>query len=173
MGKKIINVELSDSEIDKVIKELELYKQDIIRKTNLLREKIAKRIESSSESGFGKAIVDDLLKGGQRKANVSVSITNEGDVSLVIATGKDAIWAEFGAGVYHNGAAGTSPHPEGSKLGFTIGGYGKGHGNRQTWGFFEDGELHLTHGAPATMPMYNAVKTVCDEIVKIAGEVFV
>ena len=45
-------------------------------------------------------------------------------------------------------------------------------GKRQVWGFYEDGELKLTHGAPATMPMYNAMKIVCDEIVAIAKEVF-
>ena len=51
-------------------------------------------------------------------------------------------------------------------------GYGKGMGKRQTWGFYEDGELRLTHGTPAIMPMYNALKTVCDEIAGIAKEVF-
>lgn len=172
MGKKVIKVGLSDSEIEKAIRELQQYKQDIIQKTNLLREKIAKRIEDTSRSGFGKAVVDDLLKGGQRKANVSVSLTNKGDVSIVIADGEDAIWAEFGAGVYHNGSAGTSPHPKGAELGFTIGDYGKGQGKKQVWGFYDGDELQLTHGAPATMPMYNAVKTVCEEIVKIAREVF-
>lgn len=79
---------------------------------------------------------------------------------------------EFGAGVYHNGSAGSSPHPKGSELGFTIGGYGEGMGKRQTWGFYEDSELRLTHGTPAIMPMYNALKTVCDEIAGIAKEVF-
>lgn len=93
-------------------------------------------------------------------------------ISVVIAAGEDAVWVEFGAGVYHNGSAGSSPHPKGAELGFTIGGYGKGMGKRKTWGFYEDGELRLTHGAPAVMPMYNAMKTVCDEIASIAKEVF-
>lgn len=172
MGKKVIKVGLSESEIENAIKELTQYKQDIIRKTNLLREKVAKRIAETAQSGFGKAVIDDLLGGDQRKANVSVNITSKGDVSVVIASGEDAVWAEFGAGVYHNGSIGGSPHPKGVEFGFTIGGYGKGRGKRQTWGFYEDGELHLTHGAPASMPMYNAVKTVCKEIVKIAREVF-
>ena len=103
---------------------------------------------------------------------MQVSIDERENVSIVIAAGEDAVWVEFGAGVYHNGSAGSSPHPEGSKLGFTIGGYGKGMGKRQTWGFYEDGELRLTHGTPAVMPMYNAVKAVCDEIADIAKEVF-
>lgn len=174
MGKKVIRFKLSERDIDRAIKELEQYKQDIIRKTELLREKVAQRIESLVQSGFAGAIVDDLTKdsGGVRQAEVQVSLDERDNVSVIIAAGEDAVWVEFGAGVFHNGSAGSSPHPDGSELGFTIGGYGKGMGKRQTWGFYEDGELRLTHGTPAVMPMYNAMKTVCDEIADIAREVF-
>lgn len=172
MAKKVIKFGLSVREIDRAMKELEQYKQDLIRKTELLRERIAERIADQSRSGFAGAIVDDLLKGGQRTAEVTVSVEVRDNVSVIIAQGEDAIWAEFGAGVYHNGSAGSSPHPNGAELGFTIGGYGKGMGKKETWGFYEDGELRLTHGAPAVMPMYNAVKTVCAEIADIAREVF-
>jgi len=172
VGKKVIRFGLSEREISKAIRELEQYKQEIIQKTDLLRERVAERIAELSRSGFAGAIVDDLVKGGQRTAQVDVSIDNRENVTIVIASGEDAIWAEFGAGVHHNGSPGSSPHPKGSEMGFTIGGYGKGMGKKDTWGFYEDGELRLTHGAPATMPMYNALKTVCDEISEIAREVF-
>lgn len=172
MGKKVIQFGLSEHEISKAIRELEQYKQEIIQKTDLLRERVAERIAELSRSGFAGAIVDDLVKGGQRIAQVDVRIDNRENVTIVIASGEDAIWAEFGAGVHHNGSPGSSPHPKGSEMGFTIGGYGKGMGKKDTWGFYEDGELRLTHGAPATMPMYNALKTVCDEISEIAREVF-
>lgn len=174
MGKKVIRISLSEKDIDRAIKELEQYKREIIRKTELLRKKIAERIGTLAQSGFNGAVVDDLTdeSGGARRAEVQVSIDERENVSVVIAAGEDAVWAEFGAGVYHNGSVGSSPHPKGQELGLTIGGYGKGMGKRQVWGFYEDGELKLTHGAPATMPMYNAMKIVCDEIVAIAKEVF-
>lgn len=172
MGKKIIRFGLSARDIDKAMRELEQYKQDIIRKTDLLRERVAERLAELSRDGFAGAVVDDLLKGGQRTAQVDVSIDQRDNITLVIARGEDAVWVEFGAGVHYNGSAGTSPHPKGSELGFTIGGYGKGMGKKDVWGFYEDGKLRLTHGAPATMPMYNAAKTVCDEIAEIAREVF-
>ena len=172
MGKKVITFGLSAREINRAIKELEQYKQEIIRKTDLLREKVADRLAELVKSGFAGAVVDDLLRGGQRTAQVDVTIEDRENVTLVIANGEDAIWAEFGAGVHHNGSPGSSPHPKGSELGFTIGSYGKGMGKKDTWGFYKDGELRLTHGAPATMPMYNALKTVCDEISEIAREVF-
>lgn len=172
MGKKIIRFGLSVRDIDRAMRELEQYKQDIIRKTDLLREKVTERLAELSRDGFAGAVVDDLLKGGQRTAQVDVSIDQRSNITLVIARGEDAVWVEFGAGVHYNGSAGTSPHPKGSELGFTIGGYGKGMGKKDVWGFYEDGKLRLTHGTPATMPMYNAVKTVCDEIAEIAREVF-
>ncbi|MDR0821696.1 MAG: hypothetical protein LBN40_04445 [Oscillospiraceae bacterium] len=172
MKKTVISFGLSEREIGKAIKELEQYKQELIRKTALLREKVADRIASLARSGFNGAVVDDVLKGGVKTAQVDVSLNNTNDVSLVIANGEDAIWVEFGAGVFHNGSAGSSPHPEGSALGFTIGGYGKGMGKKEVWGYYEGDELRLTHGTPAIMPMYNAVKTVCDEIADIAREVF-
>lgn len=174
MGKKSIRFKLSARDINNAIKELEQYKRDIIRKTDLLRERVAERLAELSQSGFAGAVVDDLFEksGGQRTAQVDVSVEQRDNVTLVIAKGEDAVWVEFGAGVHYNGSAGASPHPKGSELGFTIGGYGKGMGKKDVWGFYEGGELRLTHGAPATMPMYNAVKTVCDEIAEIAREVF-
>lgn len=172
MRKKVINFGLSEREIDRVIKELEQYKQEVIRKTALLREKVADRIAELAQSGFNGAIVDDLLTGGVKTAKVDVSLENGENVSLVIANGEDAVWVEFGAGVFHNGSAGSSPHPKGSELGLTIGGYGKGMGKKEVWGYYEGDTLRLTHGTPAIMPMYNAVKTVCDEITEMAEEVF-
>ena len=105
-------------------------------------------------------------------AEVTVSLDQRDNVTVVVAQGEDAIWVEFGAGVHHNGSAGSSPHPSGAELGFTIGGFGKGNGKKDIWGYYEGGELRLTHGTPAVMPMYNAMKMVCDEIVDIAREVF-
>ena len=170
--KKVIRCGLSTRDIDQAIRELENCKQDLVKKSNLLRQKLADRIAVLAQSGFEGAVIDDLLRGGARTAEVSVVVTSTEKVSLVIASGGDAVWVEFGAGVYHNGSAGSSPHPNGSELGFTIGSYGKGRGDREVWGFYEAGELILTHGAPAVMPMYNAVKTVCDEIDDVAREVF-
>jgi hypothetical protein len=172
MSKTVIEVGLSDSDIGRAIKELKAYKVELNRKTTLFRKRVAERIAALSESGFAGAVVDDLVNGTPRMAEVKVYSEHGDDISLVVADGDDAVWVEFGTGVHHNGAVGSSPHPKGAELGFTIGGYGKGMGQRQVWGFVEDGELHLTHGAPSVMPLYNAVMTVCADIDNIAREVF-
>ncbi len=173
MKKTVISFGLSEREIGKAIKELEQYKQELIRKTALLREKVADRIAELAQSGFNGAVVDDLIEGGQKFADVKVSVNNRGNLSVIIADGEDAVWVEFGAGVYHNGSPGSSPHPSGAELGFTIGSFGSGRGKQQMWKFKnDDGERIWTHGTPATMPMYRAVQTVCDEITSIAREVW-
>ena len=172
MGRKVISFGLSTSEIDRAMKELADYKQEILQKTELLREKVAERLADEAKNGFSGAVVDDLTRGGQRFAQVDVSVDNRGSVTVVVASGKDAVWVEFGAGVYHNGSPGSSPHPNGAELGMTIGGFGKGNGKKEVWGFYEDGELKLSRGTPARMPMARAVTTVCNEIKEIAKEVF-
>ena len=173
MGNKVISVSLSESGIEKAIQELLAYKQEIIRKTELLRQKVAARLADEARSGFNGAIVDDLTgKNSPRLADVKVSVDDRDNVSVVVAEGEDAVWVEFGAGVYHNGSVGSSPHPKGAELGFTIGGYGKGNGKKEIWGFYEDGELRLTHGTPARMPMSQAMNTIINDIVSIAREVF-
>lgn len=175
MGKKKITVTLSERGIDDAIKELREYQRDLTRKTELLREKIAERIASEAQQGFNGAIVDDILGsyGSSHNADVSVTIDNRDKVTVVIASGEDAVWVEFGAGVYHNGTAGSSPHPNGAELGLTIGSYGQGYGKRAVWGYYDDSNtLVLTHGTPARMPMARAVNTVLNDIKAIADEVF-
>lgn len=176
MGKKVITFGLAESEISRALKELAEYKQEILRKTELLREKVADRLADEARSGFNGAIVDEqILKGGSaspKYAQVDVSVDNRGSVTVVVASGEDAVWVEFGAGVYFNGSPGSSPHPRGAELGMTIGGFGKGNGKKETWGFYEDGELKLSRGTPARMPMSRAVTTVCNDIQEIAREVF-
>ena len=172
MGRKVISFGLSTSEINRAMKELADYKQEILRKTELLREKVAERLADEARKDFNGAVVDDLVRGGQRYAHVDVSVDNRGNITVVVASGEDAVWVEFGAGVYHNGSPGSSPHPHGAELGMTIGGFGKGNGKKEVWGFYENGELKLSRGTPARMPMALAITTVCNDIQSIAKEVF-
>jgi hypothetical protein len=136
--------------------------------------RIAEEIAAQASLNFSNSIVDDVIKGGgSRRPDVQVSVSNKKAITVVIADGEDAVWCEFGAGVYHNGSVGSSPHPKGNELGFTIGSYGKGYGKGQAWGYYdESGELIITRGTPATMPMYNAAQEVMRKAVEIAREVW-
>lgn len=177
MSKKFIRTSLDSEDIKRAIKELEDYKKSFQEKVNVFRERIAEEIADIASLNFSRAMVNDVIKGDvPRKAQVEVTFSHENTISVVIAEGEDAIWCEFGAGVYHNGSAGSSPHPKGGELGFTIGSYGKGYGNRQVWGYYTDPDsktgLVLTRGTPATMPMYNAAQEVLRKAIDIAREVF-
>ena len=158
------------------MREIEKRKRELSENAERLAKLVADRIKDTAQQGFGAALVDDLLNGGGRTADVSVTTDYTGKTVLVIASGEDAVWVEFGAGVHHNGDVGSSPHPNGGELGFTIGSYGKGRGARHVWGYYPNNDknepLVLTHGTPAAMPRYNAVQTVCAELADIAKEVW-
>lgn len=171
MAKKF-TLELSTAGIDSLINEIDLYERTLDDKLKRLRERVTEEIRIEAEMNFAGATMDDIIGGGWRNPDVSVLLGSEGNVNLVIAQGEDAVFVEFGAGVYHNGAVGSSPHPNGAELGMTIGSYGKGFGARKAWGYYENGGLVLTRGTAASMPMYSALKSVLNRIDSIAREVF-
>jgi hypothetical protein len=183
MAKKVISFGLNTKDINKAIKELEQYKIEFQKKVDTYRKRIAEEIAVNASLNFGSSQMEDIIGtivGGElvlgsrpRTPDVTVNVSERGNISVVVANGEDAVWCEFGAGVYHNGSAGSSPNPYGKDLGFTIGSYGKGHGKQQKWGYYdENGEVVITRGTPASMPMYNAVQEVMRKAIDIAREVF-
>lgn len=171
--KKTFKCSLSSRSINDVRRQLYDYKSTLREKTELLSNRVAEYIRQSAEAGFASAIADDRLTTGPKSAEVKVTVDGKGTIQVVIANGKDAVWCEFGAGVYHNGGVGSSPHPKGAENGFTIGTYGKGKGAQTVWGYMdENGALCLTHGTPASMPMYRALQSAMEHIVEMAKEVF-
>ena len=172
MNKKVISFSLNPKDIDTAIKELEKYKQEFLNKVDIYRRRIAEEIATNASLKFGSATMEHTITGSTRKPNVSVGVDERGQISVVVADGEDAVWCEFGAGVYHNGSVGSSPNPYGNVIGFTIGSYGKGYGKGKAWGYYDNGQLVITRGTPASMPMYNAVQDVTKKAIEIAREVW-
>ena len=171
---RTITVNVFDTaSIQRAIRELEAYKKWLTEKAEELKRRVAYLIATNAREIFNNAVADDLINEAAVIGNVDVTVEHNGNVTLVIANGEDAVFMEFGAGVYHNGSVGSSPNPLGANLGFTIGSYGLGNGAKNAWGFRdENGDLHLTHGVPASMPMYRSMMAVVDNIEQIAREVF-
>lgn len=151
--------------LDAYIEKLRLKKKHYDN-TPAMRQAVAKRLQSLIAQGFSSAIVD-----GDTVSDVDVTFSDDGTVTTVLATGKDVIFIEFGAGVYFNGSVGSSPHPKGHEFGFTIGSYGKGKGSRETWAYYTDGKVQWTHGTKATMPVFKACEIIKLELPKIIKEV--
>ncbi len=166
-----LTAELGD--FGKLLSRLNAYKIWLGRKSDELRHRIAEEMAQKAQSGFDGSVSDTTIGFGDTKASVRVDFRDDGEITVVMAHGEDAVWAEFGAGVWFNGAAGGSPHPKGAELGMTIGGYGHGNGKKEIW-FYKDaeGNVRQTHGTPASMPMWNAYKDVVLRLPAIAREVF-
>ena len=173
MAKTVIRFKLDEKDIDRAIREVSQFKKDFLAKVDAYRKRVADELANIASLKFGSATMEHTVMGATRKPNVSVSVSERGNVSVVVADGEDAVWCEFGAGVYYNGSVGSSPNPYGKDIGFTIGSYGKGYGKGKAWGYYDDdGELVITRGTPASMPMYNAAKEITRKAIEIAREVF-
>lgn len=155
---------LSSSSIDDAIKQLRTYRKSLNSKKDKLLERLGEIGVREASVRFTTAMYD-----GVNDSSVTLETTNGG--YAIVAEGHAVAFIEFGAGVYHNtGDPYPNPRPEGI---VGIGEYGKGHGKRQAWGFKDDsGELVITHGNPAAMPMWYASEEMRSKIQKIAQEVF-
>lgn len=105
--------------------------------------------------------------------STTVSVENGRNKSTVVASGDNVTFLEFGAGVYYNGQ---DSYPGTRPPGIVgIGQYGKGYGNRNTWGYYagegDNKTLVRTHGNPASGAMYFAKLKVEDNAVKVIKDV--
>lgn len=170
---KTINIDVfSPSSIRAALRELRQYQDRLERKAEELRRRVAELIRIDAQAVFDYSVADDRMDEGIIIGGVDVEVQTNGDVTLVIASGKDVVFMEFGAGVFYNGSVGSSPHPLGAGLGYTIGSYGNGNGAKEVWGWRDDDGFHLSHGAPASMPLYKAVMNARNDLEQIAREVF-
>ena len=168
MGVKKISFELSEQSIDKAIQELAKYKKWVEKKTAELIERLAMVGIYEASVRFRGAWYDSDTG---NDTQLSVEPIENG--YKIIAEGAQVCFVEFGAGVYYNGDE-PYPDPPGrpSNIG-KIGTYGQGKGSRSSWGYYDsNGNLQITHGTPAAMPMYHAARKIERELLSIAREVF-
>lgn len=164
VAKKVITMDLSSKSIGKAIKALKSYRDSIEVKTNKLLEELAYIGVKEASVRFTTAIYD-----GVNDSSVTLDPIENG--YCILAEGRAVAFIEFGAGVYHNpGEPYPNPRPDGI---VGIGEYGKGYGKRQAWGFRnEDGDLVITRGTPAAMPMWYASEEMRNAIISKFKEVF-
>ena len=156
---------VSASSIRDAINELAVYRDSLEAKKDKLLEELANIGLREASIRFTTAMYD----AGVNDVHVTLNSTENG--YCILAEGKAVAFIEFGAGVYHNsGEPYPNPRPEGI---VGIGEYGLGHGKRKAWGFRnESGELVITHGNPAAMPMWYASEEMRSKIKSKFLEVF-
>lgn len=155
---------------------LNQYKNTLVYKANLVVQRLIQMgygvaLSHIQESPLGKYIV------------LSSSLTPEqmGCKAILMAVGeiKDVpgrepfsilMAVEFGAGIYYN----KDGNPKAPDFGFGVGTYpDQRFAFSDGWWFMnDDGEWVYTHGVKATMPMYNALKTMKENTDAIVKEVF-
>lgn len=163
MAKTTLNVKLSPQSLIRSIRTVEAYKRRIIQKGHELTERLALIGAKEASVRFTTAIYD-----GVNDSDVTAEPIENG--WRIVARGQAVCFIEFGSGVYHNPA---EPYPLPRPSGIVgIGEYGKGMGKRQAWGYYQDGELVITRGNPASMPMWYASQEALKQVERIAREVF-
>ncbi len=155
---------LTEDSIDDAIKQIRTYRNSLETMKNKLLRMLSEIGVREASVRFTTAMYD-----GTNDSSVNLRITKNGCV--IEAKGKAVAFIEFGAGVYHNSG---EPYPNSRPDDIVgIGEYGKGYGKRQAWGFKdESGELVITHGNPAAMPMWYASEEMRSKLQQIAKEVF-
>ncbi len=157
-------MKLSSSSIQDAINELKSYRDSLDAKKDKLLEELAYIGVKEASIRFTTAMYD-----GVNDSSVTLEPIKDG--YCIKAEGRAVAFIEFGAGVYHNPG---EPYPNPRPAGIVgIGEYGKGHGKRQAWGYRdESGELVVTHGNPAAMPMWYASEEMRNAIKAKFVEVF-
>ena len=161
---KVYNISLSSKSIGEAVKKLKAYRDSIERREKELLEELANIGVREASVRFTTAMYD-----GVNDSDVTLETIENG--YSIVAKGKAVAFIEFGAGVYYNSS---EPYPNPRPDGIVgIGEYGHGYGKRQAWGYRDDsGELIITHGNPAAMPMWYASEEMRNSILKIARRVF-
>lgn len=163
---------LDGSGIDETLDGIEQYRQWIVRKTDELSKRLADLGATAASLHFSRAIYN-----GTNDFEITVEPRGQG-VYAVRANGDTVLFVEFGSGLIGYG------HPEVGEYG--PGTYpGKGHwDDPKGWWYPTDdpGEIRSTnkagqgyahsYGNPPNAPMYNTVKELEQEIVRVAKEVF-
>ena len=159
--KKQINMSLSSSSIDKAIKEVINYKQELLGKMQLLIEtlvnegvEIAKNNVSAMVGEFATGELEASIKGAYFPAR------GEG---YIVAESDHAMYFEFGIGLVGK----ENPHPNAQGWQYDVNNHGE-----NGWWYFDKGEWRWTKGYKYHPFMYNTAIELLGMVEGIAKGIF-
>ena len=169
---KTIHIEAFDkSSVDKAIEEVKAIKKEWKRKAKEAEKLIAEELANLiNQNLMNVAIADDLINVKEhQEVHTAPGVEARARGNTVTVYGENAVFIEFGAGIYHNGGV-DNPLSKAVQFDTSIGSYGKGHGNEPYW--FVAHNL-ISRGTPAYMPINNAIEQIVPMIPTIVRQVFV
>lgn len=160
--------------LDTVIKELKAYRDNF-------DNRFKKYLEALGELGYetaGAKLQSAIYDGDLSVAKVETPAWLDDKTLVIEATGYTVWFIEFGTGITY-----PDDHPKANEMGAIRGSYGKGYGNRPTWGYYgepgtngavidDSRSLVLTHGNPANRFMYEGSKAIQEQYVELARRYF-
>ena len=178
MAHYVFETDLSVAGINRVIEQIEDYRD------NILPKKIKAFVEALTELGATevRTRIDESPLGGHVVVSTNISEEKTGCKAMIVAVGDveeskglapfyTILAIEFGAGIYYNAAK----NPNSAEFGLGPGTFpGQIHAFEDGWWFWNGDaqEWQYTHGVKATMPMYKAHQKMQKSIAKKAKEVF-
>lgn len=163
MSAKVITFKLSRASIQNALRELADYQRWLNEKTQELAKALADYGVQEARIKFASAMYD-----GDR--DVKCNVEESGDrACLVVATGKDVLFIEFGTGIMYGG---THPEatPEVARGSWSLSSKGEGHWDDPNGWYYAHGKKSF--GNPANMPMYEAKREIEAHFEEIARRVF-
>ena len=163
--------------VDKLIKHIESYSKQ-------LDSKLKRFVEELGKIGYNEAVTlyTNAEYAGTNDVVVDLPYWKDDKTLVLSATGSSITFIEFGTGIWKYGG---DTHPLADELGFKRGEFGYGLGKLRSWRYYgEPGNLGVpitegkhagmikTEGNPPAKAMYFAGKTMQEEILTIAKEVF-
>lgn len=168
---KTITIELNPSSVDKAIAEIEKYRKGIKPKLKIL---IGQLVQDGVQIARIKV---SASQGDSTDAHVDYLVDSTGEIvkASIFLQGKDALFIEFGAGIYYNNG---NAHPQAAEFGFGVGTYPSEHPPNRAinpgywWYSDESKNKHLSLGTEATFPIYHAAETIRNNLIQRAIEQF-
>ena len=168
---------LSQSSIERLIKDLQAYQNDLQNKTRILAQLLAEHGITVAGARIGESPLGKYV-------TIRTELSEEvvGTRAILIAVGDvmesdgyepfDTLLAiEFGAGIYYN----EKENPKGPEFGYGPGTFpGQVHAFEDGWYYWDEAAQtwKYTHGVKATMPMYYADIEIQNNIIKAVKDAF-
>lgn len=169
---KTIYIEAFDKlSVDMAIGKVKAIKKEWRRKAKEAEKLIAEELANLiNQNLMNVAIADDLINVKEhQEVYTAPGVEARARGNTVTVYGENAVFIEFGAGIYHNDGV-DNPLSKAVQFDTSIGSYGKGHGNEPYW--FVAHNL-ISRGTPAYMPINNAIEQLVPMIPTIVRQVFV